>query len=126
MKRETKLTPRQDQQVTPTHETVSGSAPEFASALALYVEIQGGRVGNVNPYLYQMGGAQSAAGGRSAPAASQFLHTHIEAYDGYWSAQQPPGFGYDYIVGYGTPDVRKLFGMTAYPAAGDPQTQSNP
>jgi len=32
MKRETKLTPRQDQQVTPTHETVSGSAPEFASA----------------------------------------------------------------------------------------------
>jgi hypothetical protein len=30
------------------------------------------------------------------------------------------------VYGNGSPDVRKLFGMTHFPAAGVPQTATNP
>jgi hypothetical protein len=49
---------------------------------------------------------------------------NISGYDGYYSTS--PSTGYNYITGNGTPDVRLLFGMSAYPAAGDPQTAGNP
>ena len=104
----------------------SVAAPEFAGAVALYVQNSGGRVGNLNPYLYSKGAAQTAAGGRAAPAAFQFFHTTINGFDGLWRQTEPPGLAYDYLVGNGTADVRKLFGMTGYPAAGNPQTATNP
>jgi subtilase family serine protease len=120
----------------------SVSSPEFAGAVALAVQanqqaflaanpgasasdvVAAGRFGNLNPYLYAKGAAQTAAGGPNAPAASQFYHTGQVGFDGAYSSTAAGG--YNYIFGNGTPDVRNLFGLTALPAAGVPQTASNP
>ena len=111
----------------------SVAAPEFAGALAVALQnarlvgglpLAGGRAGNLNPFLYSQAQAQIAAGGANAPANMQFYHMNISGFDGYYSTN--PSMGYNYITGNGTPDVRLLFGMQSYPAAGDPQTPSNP
>lgn len=102
----------------------SVSSPEFVGALALY-EQQAGRQGNVNTYLYQAGAAQTAAGGPNAPADKQYFHRGAPGYDGAYTGSQP-NVNYNYIYGNGSPDVRKLFGLTAYAPAGVPQTPSNP
>ena len=109
----------------------SVAAPEFAGAVAVALQnaravsgIPNARIGNLNPYLYTQGAAQIAAGGANAPANLQYYHMNISGYDGYYSTS--PSTGYNYITGNGTPDVRLLFQMSGYPAAGDPQTPSNP
>lgn len=96
----------------------SVSSPEFVSAAALYIEKTGQRAGNLNPYLYSVA-AQQNAGGTAA------YNRAIPGFDGKWSSAAPAG-GYTYLVGNGTPKVRALFGMQDVPAAGDPQTASNP
>jgi subtilase family serine protease len=105
----------------------SVSSPEFVGALAIYEQQFGKhhRQGNVNYFLYAQGAIQSLFGGTHAPAAFQFYHRNIPGYDGYWNAGFP-SYNYDYIYGNGSPDVRKLFGLKNYPAAGLPQTPSNP
>jgi subtilase family serine protease len=105
----------------------SVSSPEFVGALAIFEQQFGKhhRQGNVNYYLYAQGAIQSLFGGDHAPAAFQFYHRNIPGNDGYWNAGFP-SFNYDYIYGNGSPDVRKLFGLKNYPAAGLPQTPSNP
>ncbi len=105
----------------------SVSSPEFVGALALFEQQFGKhhRQGNVNYYLYAMGALQTLAGGSHAPEASQFYHRNIPGFDGYYNAGHP-SYNYDYIYGQGSPDVRKLFGLREYPAAGVPQTPSNP
>lgn len=105
----------------------SVSSPEFVGALAIYEQQFGKhhRQGNVNYFLYAQGAVQSLFGGARAPAAFQFYHRNIPGNDGYWNAGFP-SFNYDYIYGNGSPDVRKLFGLKNYPAAGLPQTPSNP
>jgi subtilase family serine protease len=109
----------------------SVAAPEFAGAVAVALQnaravsgLPNARAGNLNPFLYLRGAVQIAAGGSNAPARLQFYHMNISGYDGYYSTS--PGTGYNYITGNGTPDVRRLFGMDRYPAAGNPQTPSNP
>ncbi len=102
----------------------SVSSPEFVGALALFVQVNG-RQGNFNPYLYARGAAQTAAGGVSAPADRQYYHRNIPGYDGYWDASFP-SLNYNYIVGNGTPDVRRLFDFTRFAPAGVPQTATNP
>jgi hypothetical protein len=102
----------------------SVSSPEFVGALVLYIE-KVGRVGNVNSYLYQVGRAQTLAGGIKAAASSQFYHRDIKGFDGTWSEDSPTQ-DYNYLVGNGTPDVRKLFGFTNFAPAGVPRTPSNP
>jgi subtilase family serine protease len=109
----------------------SVAAPEFAGAVAVALQnaravsgVAAGRIGNLNPYLYTKGAAQIAAGGSNAPAAQQFYHMNITGFDGLYGTS--PTMGYNYITGNGTPDVRLLFGMSAYAPAGDPQTPSNP
>ena len=102
----------------------SVAAPEFAGATALYVEFAGQRVGNLNAFLWGLGGAQNALGGVDATASSQFFHKKINGYDGTWRETSVVPFGF--IHGNGSPDVRTLFGMTGFAAAGDPQTASNP
>lgn len=96
----------------------SVSSPEFVSAAALFIENTGKRVGNLNPYLYSVA-AQQNAGGLAA------FNRAIPGFDGKWSNAAPAG-GYSYLAGNGTPKVRALFGMQTLPAAGDPQTASNP
>ena len=95
----------------------SVSSPEFVGALTLYIEMNGPQ-GNINPYLYAMSAKQNAGGG-------VFYHRAIPGFDGKYTDKFPSG-GYDYLVGNGTPDVRALFGMTSLPAAGLPQTATNP
>jgi len=96
----------------------SVSSPQFVSAAALYIEKLGHRVGNLNPYLYSLGAQQSAGG-------AAVFNRSIPGFDGKWTGAAPAG-GYTYLVGNGTPKVRALFGMQDIPAAGDPQTASNP
>jgi subtilase family serine protease len=96
----------------------SVSSPQFVSAAVLYIEKLGHRVGNLNSYLY-VAGAQQSAGGAAA------YNRSIPGFDGKWTSAAPAG-GYTYLVGNGTPKVRALFGMQDLPAAGDPQTASNP
>jgi subtilase family serine protease len=103
----------------------SVASPEFVGALTLFIEKQGHKVGNINPYLYRMGQAQTLAGGVSAPASSQYYRRNIQGYDGEWTDTYPSK-NYDYLYGLGSPDVRKLFGLTGFAAAGIPQTPSNP
>jgi subtilase family serine protease len=102
----------------------SVASPELAGAMALLVESLGGRLGNINPALYTLSAIQIAAGGPSAPAADQFYHMKTPGFDGAFISKATGG--YNYIFGNGTPDVRILFGLTGLPAAGTPQTPSNP
>jgi subtilase family serine protease len=103
----------------------SVASPEFVSALALYVEKTGHKVGDIHAFLYRMGQAQTAAGGARAPTAVQYYHRNVQGFDGAWAGGYPSQ-NYNYIYGNGSPDVRRLFGMTGYPPAGVPQTLSNP
>jgi subtilase family serine protease len=105
----------------------SVSSPEFVGALALYEQQLGKhhRQGNVNYFLYAQGALQTLTGGVNAPSFLQFFHRNIPGFDGYYSAGKP-SYNYDYIYGLGSPDVRKLFGLQEFPAAGVPQTRSNP
>jgi subtilase family serine protease len=105
----------------------SVSSPEFVGALSLYEQQLGTnhRMGNVNFYLYTLGALQTAAGGTKAPAALQFYHRANPGFNGVYNGDFP-SYDYNYIYGNGSPDVRKLFGLTHFPAAGVPQTTSNP
>ncbi|MBV8603345.1 MAG: hypothetical protein JO224_01545 [Pelomonas sp.] len=106
----------------------SVASPEFVGALALFEQQLGKknhRVGNVNYFLYAQGALQTLVGGMRAPAALQFYHRNIQGFDGVYNGGFP-SFNYDYIYGLGSPDVRKLFGLTNYPAAGQSQTSTNP
>jgi subtilase family serine protease len=102
----------------------SVSSPEFLGALALYEQMAGRRLGNVNSFLWTQGAVQDDLGGAQAAAPAQFFHKDIPGYDGFWDHSSTSGF--DYMVGNGTPNVRTLFGMTRFAPAGTPQTPSNP
>jgi subtilase family serine protease len=106
----------------------SVSSPEFVGALALYEQQLGKknhRMGNANYYLYAAGALQTLAGGVNAPAALQFFHRNNPGYNGVVS-DSVPSYNYNYVYGNGSPDVRKLFGLTKYPAAGEAKTATNP
>ncbi|MEP6549486.1 MAG: protease pro-enzyme activation domain-containing protein [Gammaproteobacteria bacterium] len=105
----------------------SVSSPEFVGALALFEQQFGKhhRQGNINYFLYAAGALQTLAGGVHAPASFQFYRRNIPGNDGLWDASYP-SYNYNYIYGNGSPDVRKLFGLKGFPAAGLPQTPSNP
>jgi subtilase family serine protease len=96
----------------------SVASPEFVGALALYVEKTGSGIGNANAFLYSQGAAQTAGQGT-------FYNRNIPGFDGKYT-NTTPSTNYNYIVGNGTPQVRNLFGLTAVPPAGTPQTPSNP
>jgi len=106
----------------------SVSSPEFVGALALYEQQLGKkshRMGNANYYIYAMGALQTLAGGTKAPAALQFYHRNNPGYNGV-APDSFPSYNYNYVYGNGSPDVRKLFGLTQYKPAGVPQTTTNP
>ncbi len=104
------------------------ASPEFVGALAVFEQQLGKRnhrLGNANYYLYAVGAMQTLLGGTRAPAALQFFHRDNPGYNGVVD-DGFPSYNYNYVYGNGSPDVRKLFGMTGYPAAGVPQTSTNP
>jgi subtilase family serine protease len=102
----------------------SVASPELAGATALAVQYFGGRLGNINPALYNLSATQISAGGANALPAYQYFHMNIDGFDGAYSAVS--GAGYNFIYGNGSPDIRNLFGLTSLPAAGLPQTPTNP
>ena len=106
----------------------SVSSPEFVGALAVFEQQLGKknhRVGNVNYYLYTLAALQTVTGGVHAPQEFQFFHRNNPGYNGV-VYDDFPSYNYNYTYGNGSPDVRKLFGMTAYKAAGVPRTATNP
>ncbi|MDR3483007.1 MAG: S53 family peptidase [Burkholderiaceae bacterium] len=96
----------------------SVSAPDFAGAVALWVQSNGHRLGNINNSLYSKAYAQAYSGG------PRVFHSGIPGYNGWESG----GGVYNRVVGVGTPDVRALIGGPASRTspAGAPQTLSNP
>lgn len=102
----------------------SVSSPEFVGALALYAQMSGGRLGDINRFLWDKGATQDQFGGGGAANAAHFYHKYIPGFDGVYHHSDTSGF--DYMVGNGTPLVRTLFGMRDFKPAGDPRTPSNP
>ena len=93
----------------------SVSSPEFAGVVSMLVE-QGGRQGNLNPYLYSL-----AAAGTPANHAFQ---RNIPGYNGVQNTDLNDTYGLS--VGVGTPIVVRFLGDTGVPVAKTPQTPSNP
>ncbi|WP_263357761.1 S53 family peptidase [Acidicapsa ligni] len=102
----------------------SAAAPEFAGALALAVEINNGRLGNVNPEIYGLAAVQNLLGGAKAPAAFQFYHRNISGSNNFFTVT--PGQAYSEVIGNGTLDVKNILLLPSIPAAGAPNTPSNP
>ncbi len=100
----------------------SVASPEFVGALALLVQYQGGRLGNVNNFLYAQAKAQNKATGPQP--AIQPYHRNNPGFDGVYGTDFP--VKYNYIYGNGSPDIRALFNMEKIGPAGVPQTPSNP
>jgi subtilase family serine protease len=94
------------------------SSPEFASVMALLVELKG-RQGNVNEYLYRIAAKQADEG-----QPSKYLHTEIPGFNGVIQSNVSATFNVS--TGIGTPVVTELVGAGTATPAGTPQTPSNP
>ncbi len=95
----------------------SASAPDFAGLVALKVERDHARQGNINYALYLESAEQTLG------ILSNVFRKDIPGYNGYYSTAP----GYDRVLGIGT--VRGLNFLEApasTPVAGTPQTPSNP
>ncbi|MFB1115730.1 S53 family peptidase [Dickeya dadantii] len=90
------------------------AAPEFASAVALRVELQG-RQGNINHYIYRL-----------AATDPQAFHHDIPGYNGVVTHYAPLHGVYNYMTGTGTPVVAVFAGVPSVARAGMPQTPGNP
>jgi subtilase family serine protease len=102
----------------------SSSAPEIAGVLALAVELNGGRLGNVNPLIYTLSAVQTLAGGAKAPKELQFFHREISGSNNFFTVK--PGQAYSEVLGNSTLDVKNFLQLQLAAPAGAPNTQSNP
>ena len=102
----------------------SSSSPEMAGVLALAVELNGSRLGNVNPMIYALSATQTLFGGTKAPKALQIFHRDIEGNNNAFTVK--PGQAYSEVLGNGTLDVKNFLGLQAAAPAGAPNTPSNP
>ena len=102
----------------------SSSSPEMAGVLALAVELNGGRLGNVNPMIYALSATQTLFGGTHAPKQLQIFHRNIEGNNNAFTVK--PGQAYSEVLGNGTLDVKNFLGLQAAAPAGAPNTPSNP
>ncbi|MGD0941995.1 MAG: S53 family serine peptidase [Terracidiphilus sp.] len=102
----------------------SSSSPEIAGVLALAVELNGGRLGNVNPLIYALSATQTLAGGVNAPKALRFFHREIEGDNNFYLVK--PGQAYSEVLGNSTLDVKSFLGLSSAAPAGTPDTPSNP
>ncbi len=102
----------------------SSSSPEIAGVLALAIELNGGRLGNVNPLIYSLSALQSLAGGVHAPKALQFFHRGISGNNNGYTVK--PGQAYSEVLGNSTLDVKNFLALPLATPAGAPDTPSNP
>ena len=99
----------------------SSSSPEMAGVLALDVELNG-RLGNVNPLIYNMSFAQTLTGPLTPPSL-QVFHRDIKGNNNGFKVR--PGDAYSPVLGNSTINVKNSPTATAAPA-GIPGTPSNP
>ena len=90
------------------------SSPDFAGLLALKIQHDGHRLGNVNPESYRIARQGTYKG-------SHFYHNNIPGNNGFRSTT-----GYNLVVGNGSVIGRNYIEAFDVPLAGDPQTPSNP
>jgi subtilase family serine protease len=102
----------------------SSSSPEMAGVLALAVELNGGRLGNVNPLIYSLSAIQTLLGGTRAPKAFQYFHRNVSGNNNGYTVK--PGQAYSEVLGNGTLDVKNFLGLPNVTPAGAPSTPSNP
>jgi subtilase family serine protease len=104
----------------------SASAPDFAGAVALYDQVHHSRAGALNPTLYKLGSMQG-----KGTLGYQVFHRNISGNNGHFSTRytQTGGQfgGWDQVLGNGTLIAKNfIFGSDSTPAAGIPQTPTNP
>ena len=102
----------------------SSASPEFAGVLALAVELNGGRLGNVNPLIYTLSLVQTIAGGAKAPKPLQYFHRNISGNNNAFTVK--PGQGYSPVLGNSTLDVKNFLQLQLASPAGAPNTATNP
>src|SRR6202522_3864335 len=102
----------------------SSSSPQMAGVLALAVELNHGRLGNVNPLIYSLSALQTITGGERAPQEFQFYHRDISGNNNGFTVV--PGQAYSEVLGNSTLDVKNFLRLQAAAAAGTPNTPSNP
>ena len=102
----------------------SSSSPEMAGVIALAVEKSGGRLGNVNPMIYELSAWQTFLGGAYAPPPAQYFHRDISGNNNGFSVV--PGQAYSEVLGNSTLDVKNFLNLQGVRAAGAPGTASNP
>jgi subtilase family serine protease len=102
----------------------SSSSPEMAGVLAMAVELNRGRLGNVNPSIYALSAVQTIFGGTKAPKALQYFHRNISGDNNGFKVK--PGQAYSEVLGTGTLDVKNFLQLQGVQAAGAPGTPSNP
>ena len=104
----------------------SASAPDFAGLAALTVQRFGSRIGNANEYAYTLALAQnfSLIPSIFTDDAPKVFRNDIPGFNGlYYSGQTP---GYNRVLGLGTVDGKNFLLAPFIPAAGVPQTPTNP
>jgi subtilase family serine protease len=102
----------------------SSSSPEMAGVLALAVELNRGRLGNVNPLIYGLSAVQTIAGGTKAPKALQFFHRNISGDNNGFKVK--PGQAFSEVLGNSTLNVKNFLLLQGAAPAGTPSTPSNP
>jgi subtilase family serine protease len=102
----------------------SSSSPEMAGVLALAVELNRGRLGNVNPLIYALSAVQTIAGGAKAPKSLQFFHRNISGDNNGYKVK--PGQAFSEVLGNSTLDVKNFLLLQGAAPAGAPGTPSNP
>jgi subtilase family serine protease len=102
----------------------SSSSPQMAGVLALAVELNHGRLGNVNPLIYALSAVQTAAGGVHAPEDLQYFHRDISGDNNGFTVK--PGQAFSEVLGNGTLDIRNFLQLPFITPAGAPGTPSNP
>jgi len=100
----------------------SSSSPEMAGVLALDVELNG-RLGNVNPLIYNMSFLQTVTG-PLAPAGALVFHRDIKGDNNGFKVK--PGDAYSPVLGNGTINVKNFLGLQNAAPAGVPGTATNP
>jgi subtilase family serine protease len=104
----------------------SASAPDFAGTIALYDQVHHSRAGAINPTLYRLGSMQC-----KGTLGYQVFHRNISGNNGHFNTAFTTSGGkfggWDQVLGNGTLIAKNfIFGTSSTPAAGVPQSPSNP
>ena len=92
------------------------SSPDFVGLLALKIQSEGGRLGNENYDIYSLAAAQANG------SANKVFRQDIPGNNGVYKT----AMGYNLVLGNGTVIANHFVRGASLPAAGAPQTPTNP